>query len=83
MKGGNMFYMNDGFFIESKEERRARLREERLFHIRNLIKKFIKSRKKDDFLEMRKAGFHLIPLLNDYTADEVRSLFREIEKEVS
>lgn len=78
-----MFWMNDGFFIESKEERRIRLKEERLFHVRNLIKKFIKSRRRDNIMEMRKAGFHLIPLLSDYTVDEVRSLFREIEKEVS
>lgn len=78
-----MFWMNDNLFIESKEERKSRLKKERLFHIRNLIKKFIKSRERGDFMKMRKAGFHLIPLLEDYTVSEIRTLFSEIEQEVS
>ncbi len=75
-----MFWMGADFSRLSKEEIRIRLREKRLFHIRNLIKKFVKTREKGDFTTMRKVGFHLIPLLDVYTVDEIRSLFQEIEQ---
>lgn len=74
--------MSDKLSVMSQQEMAAQNKEQRTTQIRRLVRKFIKARAKDDMSRMREAGFHLIPLFKSHEIEDIRSLFREIEKEV-